>query len=105
MSMGYRRKLPGRMYLPTTAAVTKTAHRKPPGAQTRRDTMSKKTSFIAAAIAVSTLSLASLQPASAAVYVRGGAFYGPTATVKHVGYTRVTPWGVKHVGYTRVWRY
>ena len=67
--------------------------------------MSKKTSVIAAAIAVATLSLASLQPANAAVYVRGGAFYGPTATVKHVGYTRVTPWGVKHVGYTRVWRY
>ena len=67
--------------------------------------MSKKTSFIAAAIAVATLSLASLQPASAAVYVRGGAFHGPTATVKHVGYTRVTPWGVKHDGYTRVWRY
>src|SRR5262249_49024797 len=29
--------------------------------------------------------------------------YGPT-TVKHVGYTRVTPYGVKHVGYTRVRR-
>ena len=55
-------------------------------------------------VIVATLSLASLQPANAAVYVRGGAFYGPTATVKHVGYTRVTPWGVKHVGYTRVWR-
>jgi hypothetical protein len=28
----------------------------------------------------------------------------PGATVRHVGYTRVTPWGVKHVGYTRVRR-
>src|ERR1700739_498151 len=26
------------------------------------------------------------------------------ATVRHVGYTRVTPWGVRHVGYTRVRR-
>jgi hypothetical protein len=28
----------------------------------------------------------------------------PPATVRHVGYTRVTPYGVRHVGYTRVWR-
>jgi len=28
----------------------------------------------------------------------------PRATVRHVGYTRVTPWGVRHVGYTRVRR-
>ena len=66
--------------------------------------MSKTTSFIAVAIAFVALSLASLQPANAAVYVRSGAYYGPNAAVKHVGYTRVTPWGVKHVGYTRVWR-
>ena len=66
--------------------------------------MSKKSPFFAAAIAFVTLSLASLQPANAAVYVRSGAYYGPNAAVKHVGYTRVTPWGVKHVGYTRVWR-
>jgi hypothetical protein len=26
------------------------------------------------------------------------------ATVRHVGYTRVTPWGIRHVGWTRVWR-
>jgi hypothetical protein len=66
--------------------------------------MSNKTSFITAAIAVAALSLASLQPANAAVYVRSSSFYGPTTAVKHVGYTRVTPYGVKHVGYTRVWR-
>jgi hypothetical protein len=29
----------------------------------------------------------------------------PGATVRHVGYTRVTPYGVKHVGYTRVRRW
>ena len=28
----------------------------------------------------------------------------PAATVRHVGYTRVTPYGVRHVGYTRVRR-
>ncbi len=66
--------------------------------------MSKTTPFITAAIAFAALSFASLQPANAAVYVRGGAYYGPNAAVKHVGYTRVTPYGVKHVGYTRVWR-
>ena len=66
--------------------------------------MSKTTSFITAAIAFVALSLASLQPANAAVYVRSAGYYGPNAAVKHVGYTRVTPWGVKHVGYTRVWR-
>jgi hypothetical protein len=65
--------------------------------------MSKKTSFIAAAIAFVALSLTSLQPANAGVYVRHGAYYGPNVAVKHVGYTRVTPYGVKHVGYTRVW--
>jgi hypothetical protein len=66
--------------------------------------MSKTTSFIAAAIAFVALSLTSLQPASAAAYVRSVGYYGPTTAVKHVGYTRVTPYGVKHVGYTRVWR-
>ena len=65
--------------------------------------MSKKTSFMTAAIAFVALSLASLQPANAAVYVRGGSYYGPNVAVKHVGYTRITPYGVKHVGYTRVW--
>ena len=67
--------------------------------------MSKKTSFMTAAMALIALSLASLQPANAAVYVRSAGYYGPNAAVKHVGYTRVTPWGVKHVGYTRVWRH
>ena len=65
--------------------------------------MSKTTPFIAAAITFVALSLASLQPADAAVVVRHGAYYGPNVAVKHVGYTRVTPYGVKHVGYTRVW--
>ena len=65
--------------------------------------MTKTTSFVAAAIAFVALSLTSLQPASAAVYVRHGAYYGPNVAVNHVGYTRVTPYGVKHVGYTRVW--
>lgn len=95
--------------------------------------MSRK-SFIGAAIAFAVLSTASLTaaPANAAavycktagvpqgcivrptapVYVAPVArtsvtrvgYYGPTTTVKHVGYTRVTPYGVKHVGYTRVRR-
>ena len=65
--------------------------------------MSNTVSFTAAAIAFVALSLTSLQPASAA-YVRSVGYYGPTTAVKHVGYTRVTPYGVKHVGYTRVWR-
>jgi hypothetical protein len=66
--------------------------------------MSNKTSFMTAAIAFVALSLTSLQPANASVYVRSSSFYGPTTAVKHVGYTRVTPYGIKHVGYTRVWR-
>ena len=95
--------------------------------------MSKK-SFIGAAIALAVLSTASLAAApanAAAVYcktagvpqgcivrptapvyvapvarttVTRAAYYGPNATVRHVGYTRVTPYGVKHVGYTRVRR-
>ena len=36
--------------------------------------------------------------------VYGRPVYGGPATVRHVGYTRVTPYGVKHVGYTRVRR-
>ena len=32
------------------------------------------------------------------------AVVAPGATVRHVGYTRVTPNGVRHVGYTRVRR-
>ena len=59
--------------------------------------------LVSLAIAFVALSLTSLQPANAAVVVRHGAYYGPNVAVKHVGYTRVTPYGVKHVGYTRVW--
>lgn len=95
--------------------------------------MSKK-SFIGAAIALAVISTAALAAApanAAAVYcktagvpqgcivsptapvyvapvartsVTRAAYYGPNAAVKHVGYTRVTPYGVRHVGYTRVWR-
>ena len=36
--------------------------------------------------------------------VYGRPVYGGPASVRHVGYTRVTPHGVKHVGYTRVRR-
>ena len=36
-------------------------------------------------------------------YTRVGYYGGPVA-IHHVGYTRVTPYGVRHVGYTRVWR-
>jgi hypothetical protein len=42
-------------------------------------------------------------PVAAASVTRVGYYGGPVA-VKHVGYTRVTPYGVRHVGYTRVWR-
>ncbi len=31
-------------------------------------------------------------------------YRGGPVTVRHVGYTRVTPYGVRHVGYTRVRR-
>ena len=31
-------------------------------------------------------------------------YYGGPVAVRHVGYTRVTPYGVRHVGYTRVRR-
>ena len=46
--------------------------------------------------------VAAAAPAAASV-TRVGYYGGPVA-VKHVGYTRVTPYGVKHVGYTRVRR-
>jgi hypothetical protein len=42
-------------------------------------------------------------PAAPVTAARVGYYGGPVA-VKHVGYTRVTPYGVRHVGYTRVWR-
>jgi hypothetical protein len=32
------------------------------------------------------------------------AVVAPGATIGHVGYTRITPYGVRHAGYTRVWR-
>ena len=46
---------------------------------------------------------AAAAPVAAASATRVGYYGGPVA-VKHVGYTRVTPYGVRHVGYTRVWR-
>ena len=42
-------------------------------------------------------------PVATASVARVGYYGGPVA-IKHVGYTRVTPYGVRHVGYTRVWR-
>jgi hypothetical protein len=42
-------------------------------------------------------------PVAAASVARVG-YYGGPAAIRHVGYTRVTPYGVRHVGYTRVWR-
>lgn len=41
--------------------------------------------------------------ATSARIARVGYYGGPVA-VRHVGYTRVTPYGVRHVGYTRVRR-
>jgi hypothetical protein len=71
-------------------------------------TMTKKSRFVSAAIALATLAGVSLAtaPANAAVVVRHSAYVNPSAgvAVNHYGYTRVTPYGVKHVGYTRVWR-
>jgi hypothetical protein len=71
-------------------------------------TMTKKSRFVSAAIALATLAGVSLAtaPANAAVVVRHAAYVNPSAgvAVNHYGYTRVTPYGVKHVGYTRVWR-
>lgn len=43
-------------------------------------------------------------PRVAAVGVARVGYYRGPAAVRHVGYTRVTPYGVRHVGYTRVWR-
>jgi len=91
-----------------------------------------KSRFVGAAIAfavLSTASLASMPANAAAVYcktagVPQGCVVRPTpvvvapiattriayanvtapVAVRHVGYTRVTPYGVRHVGYTRVWR-
>jgi hypothetical protein len=42
-------------------------------------------------------------PVAAASVARVGYYGGPVA-IRHVGYTRVTPYGVRHAGYTRVWR-
>jgi hypothetical protein len=42
-------------------------------------------------------------PVAAATAARVGYYRGPVA-VRHVGYTRVTPYGVRHAGFTRVWR-
>src|SRR5262249_13624030 len=131
MVMGCRGALLRRMYLRTTAAVANRFIARPPNTRNRRDTMSKKSFIGAAiALAVlSTASLAAAPANAAAVYCKTAGvpqgcivrptapvyvapvarpiaapiarpIYGPT-TVKHVGYTRVTPYGVKHVGYTR----
>ena len=88
--------------------------------------MLKKTGWVSAALASTVLAaLASVSlgagPAQAAVVycktagVPQGCVVRPTvvvrpvypmapAAVRHVGYTRVTPYGVRHVGYTRVRR-
>jgi hypothetical protein len=92
--------------------------------------MWKKFSFVGASIAFAALASASLVavPAQAAVVycktvgvpkgcivrptpvvvapapVYGRPVYGGPVAVRHVGYTRVTPYGVRHVGYTRVRR-
>jgi hypothetical protein len=92
--------------------------------------MWKKSSFVGASIAFAALASVSLlsAPAQAAVVycktagvpqgcvvrtapvvvapvpVYGRPVYGGPVAVKHVGYTRVTPYGVRHVGYTRVRR-
>ena len=88
--------------------------------------MSKKKEWVSAALALTALStLASFSlgtgsAEAAVVYcktagVPQGCVVRPTvvvrpvypmapAAVRHVGYTRVTPYGVRHVGYTRVRR-
>jgi hypothetical protein len=43
-------------------------------------------------------------PAATAVRVTRVGYVGAPVSVRHVGYTRVTPYGVRHVGYTRVRR-
>jgi hypothetical protein len=43
-------------------------------------------------------------PAVTAVRVTRVGYVGAPVSVRHVGYTRVTPYGVRHVGYTRVRR-
>jgi hypothetical protein len=82
-------------------------HRKSATRVKQEKTMTKKSRFVSAAIALASLAGVSLAtaPADAAVVTHIG--YVNTAApvaVNHYGYTRVTPWGVKHVGYTRVWR-
>jgi hypothetical protein len=82
-------------------------------------TMTKKSHFVSAALALATLATVSFAtaPAQAAEVAckTGGAVQGCVAAttapavvapvaVSHVGYTRVTPYGVRHASYTRVWR-
>jgi hypothetical protein len=43
-------------------------------------------------------------PAATAVRVTRVGYVGAPVSVRHVGYTRATPYGVRHVGYTRVRR-
>jgi hypothetical protein len=100
----------------------------------QENTMSNKSHFVSAAIALATLASVSIAtvPAQAAEVVckTNGVAQGCVAAaapvvvapvaatsvtrvayaatapvaVSHVGYTRVTPYGVRHVGYTRGWR-
>jgi len=48
--------------------------------------------------------VARVAPAATAVRVTRVGYVGAPVSVRHVGYTRVTPYGVRHVGYTRVRR-
>ena len=45
-----------------------------------------------------------VRPVAPVVRVARVGYYGGPVAVRHVGYTRVTPYGVRHVGYTRVRR-
>ena len=75
--------------------------------------MSKKAHSLGVAIVLAVLATVSIAtaPAEAAEVVckTNGVALGcvaaaAPAAVRHVGYTRVTPYDVRHVGYTRVWR-
>jgi hypothetical protein len=132
--VGFCARLLKRIFRGMTAAVIDRSIARPPSASNRRITMSKSRflgAAIATAI-LSTAALATA-PANAAVVacktagvpqgcvvrtqpvvvtpvvrpiapIYRAAVIAPAATVRHVGYTRVTPWGIRHVGWTRVWR-
>jgi hypothetical protein len=123
-----------RIFRGMTAAVIDRSIARPPSTSNRRSTMSKSRflgAAIATAI-LSTAALATAPANAAVVYCKTAgvpqgcvmrtqpvvvapvvrpvapiyraAVIAPPATVRHVGYTRVTPYGIRHVGYTRVWR-